>query len=68
MSDYAEESRRAGRWTWVGLGLAALAVILMLAFAFGSGTQTTGDGVGTDDAGVVHPQPVGVDDDDVAGD
>lgn len=63
MTDHAEQSRRAGRWTWFGLGLAALAVILMLAFAFTSGTQETGDSAGSNDGGVAHPQPVGVDDD-----
>lgn len=67
MTNYTAAFRRARRRTWIGIGLATLAVIFILAIAFSAGTRDTGDSQGTNDAGVVHPQPVGVDD-DVAGD
>lgn len=70
MSDeeFAQRDRRAARrWTWIGIGFAIGAVVILLAFAFLSREQTSGDPLGEDDAGVVHPDPIGVDDDVTGG-
>ena len=43
--------------------LVALGLLALIGLVFASGRVWQADSVGDDDAGVVHPQPVGVDDD-----
>lgn len=56
----------AQRFPTLAVVATAVVIIALIAFVFVSRGQREPDALGTDDAGVAHPQPVGVDDDTVS--
>ncbi len=65
-SETTEAPSRLSSFSWFGWGLMIFAVAVLVGFVAVSGNVFQADTVGEDDAGVVHPQPLGVDD-DIAG-
>jgi len=63
MREITEQGASARRWTWIGMLLAIVFIGLLVAFVFVPNRQPGGDNVGEDDAGVVHPDPIGGDED-----
>jgi hypothetical protein len=51
------------RTPWLALIVVVIALLGLLGFALVNNSQTERDTLGEEDAGVVHPQPLGVDDD-----
>jgi hypothetical protein len=55
--------RKLSALPWLGWGMLPFSRAALLAFVAVSGQVSEPDTVGEDDGGVVHSQPVGVDDD-----
>ncbi len=55
--------RSVTTWPWMGWLAIVFAVIVLIGFVLVSGKAFQADTVGENDSGVVHPQPLGVDDD-----
>lgn len=56
----------ARRFPTMAVVAVAVVILALVVFVFVNRGQREPDAAGTDDAGVVHPQPVGVDDDVVS--